>query len=809
MAPQVGFEVTATNEGLLAVLQQSADAIKGAAAQAVSAFTPVTAAFGALGAGIAAATALLAGGTIFKETVDTTAELARSSIQLGMALGISATRASDLKIALDSVGVTQEQLSGAANAVTRSLREHEEAFARLGVQTRDQSGNYRSIIDIIFDVNAALAAIKDGTERNIEGQRIYGRAWQEVQATLRLTPALMEEAKAHAQSLGLEVGEEQQANFKAYQASMAGVNDVFRAIGNTIGQALMPILTGLGNWFGSIGPGLVLAFQTAIATVEVTFEGLRFGAEVLWETLKAGFQQLAIVFITFSNAVNQALHGDFTGAKQTWNEGMDQVRQIGRDYMGKMVTDAQASHDKIFNALAPPKVTPIPYQPHDKPMAPPETFSQYQQELEQEKAARAQIQAAEGEFHEMSKAEELAYWQDVLAITTGSAQEKAQIQKTIATLEVGIAKDGFSAQLAQLKEQEAAYKGNFDAKLALAKQYAAQVGAAYGTDSKQYADAAKEVVNIEREKVAQMLQIDQIREQAAQGQALAQVDLAEQAAQQDLALHKISQAQMLADERTFENQRFAIKEQTLQQERSLISPSDDPVQYAKLTAQLEALATAHAQKMIQINQQAAKTQLIDWQSLFNSVQSAFQQNIAKMLQGTESFGQGIKNIFLQIGDAILQQLAQIAAHWATTQLANLILGKQTAMSLVQANAGVAGSAALSSFAGAPWPIDVGAPAFAAAMYAEAMSYGLSEKGYDVPPGMMPPLTQLHPKETVLPADLAQGFRDIIRGQGAGGRTGGGGTTIINAIDTKSFEDRLSRSPRAIAKTLRDHSRKRR
>jgi len=76
-------------------------------------FETVTGAMAAFGA-------VLAGGRMFKEAIDATVNLTKESVSLGRQFGISATEASDLKVALSSVFVTQDQLSAAGNAVTRS-----------------------------------------------------------------------------------------------------------------------------------------------------------------------------------------------------------------------------------------------------------------------------------------------------------------------------------------------------------------------------------------------------------------------------------------------------------------------------------------------------------------------------------------------------------------------------------------------------------------------------------------------------------------------------------------------------------------
>jgi hypothetical protein len=642
-----------------------------------------------------------------------------------------------------------------------------------------------------MDVNAALEKITDGTERNIEGQRIYGRSWQEVQATLRLTPAAMAEATAHAKALGIEVGQEQVTNFKAYQAAMAGAHDVLRGVGNAIGEALMPMLTALGNWFGSIGPGLVSVFRVAIAGIGIAFNVVGLMVSGAMQVIKAALLDTVAVSARVGQSISAALHGDWAGMKAAWKGGMDELRAIHKAASDQIEADAKAANQRIADLITGHVATPQKEQPPEPPKPPPETFNQYQQELEEEKAARAQQQAAEGEFHEMSKAEELAYWQDILLITSASAKEKAEIKKTIAGLEVNVAKGAFDAQLADLKTQEAAVGKDYEAKLELAKQYEAKVGAAYGTDSAQFKEASKATVEVKRAEVEQLLELDKIRETAAQSLALAEVDSQEKAAQLNVSMHRETEAQLLAQEKTFEDMRFSIQQATLQKEKSLIDPNNDPVAFAKICAQIEALATKHAATLQGINQKLTITQQAQWNSLFTTIENDFTTNISKMLEGTEKFSSGIRNLFMQIGDGIVQMLVKMAVQWAATQIENLILGKSTASAQITAFAAMAEAAGIASFAAAPWPVDIGAPAFGAAMGAAAMSADVSpEHGYDVPAGAMPPLAQLHPKETVLPADLAQGFRDIIRGGGGAGAGGGASHFHFHTPDPGSIEQWL-------------------
>ncbi len=70
-------------------------------------------------------------------------------------------------------------------------------------------------------------------------------------------------------------------------------------------------------------------------------------------------------------------------------------------------------------------------------------------------------------------------------------------------------------------------------------------------------------------------------------------------------------------------------------------------------------------------------------------------------------------------------------------------------------------------AGAPWPINMTAPAFGLAMAGAAASYATiasARGGFDVPAGMNP-VTQLHQREMVLPQSIADPLRSAIGGDG--------------------------------------------
>lgn len=358
----ISFGIGGDNAEWMRALKESQAAAAEASEAIKSKFEAVSGAFESITGALGIFSAALAGGAAFKEAIDTTVELTTGAVALGRQFGISATQASDLRVALDDVHVSTETFQSAGNALVKTLNTNEQAFKDAGIATRDTTGEFRNQLDIMLDAIDHLTKLKEGTDRNIEGQHLFGKAWAEVSPVVKLTSEAMREAGEKAAALGLEVGSEQVTAVSKYRAAMNDVGDVLSGIKNVIGQAVMPVLTEMGEWFGSIGPGLVETFRIAIATLELPFRLLWLGMQVVWETGKAMFTQLAVYATTFGEVLAKGLIGDFSGAAAAWRRGMIQIQQVGTDYWQKIVDDAVSAQEKITSSFATaivgPKVTP-------------------------------------------------------------------------------------------------------------------------------------------------------------------------------------------------------------------------------------------------------------------------------------------------------------------------------------------------------------------------------------------------------------------------------------------------------------------
>jgi hypothetical protein len=156
--------------------------------------------------------------------------------------------------------------------------------------------------------------------------------------------------------------------------------------------------------------------------------------------------------------------------------------------------------------------------------------------------------------------------------------------------------------------------------------------------------------------------------------------------------------------------------------------------------------------------------------------------------------------------AISQALIKMLTDFLTQQAENLVASKTTAATTVATQAGVAGAAGVASMAAAPWPLDLGAPAFGASMFSDAMGYQASVSaagGFDIPAGINP-VVQAHAEEMVLPKSIA----DTIREMAATGQGGGAGRPIsvhVHANDGDSVASMLMSRRGDIAKALARHT----
>jgi hypothetical protein len=777
----VQLDIGADNSGLLAALAEAKAAVAATAADMKASLKTVTDGFQKYAMGV---TAILAGGGAFKDIIESTVTWSEGANKLSKALGISTEKASAYQIAAKRLGIDNDVLIDAAGKLSKQIYTNAGAFEKLGVSTKDAQGHFRPVADVMGDVNTALLAIPNTLERNIAGQQVYGKGWDAVRATLKITSDALEEAGQRGKELGLIVGPDGAAQAHAYKESINDVKLVGTALANQLGQQLIPILTQVGIAFSDDGPEAANVFGEAIKQLAYVVGTVAIEFEKMGKWL-GGLAASAGALLSGDLDAYHAIAADFDQDLERLNKKADTLWDtLNRPVPKRMGKDADTDG-------------PMPFDSKEKDAS---RAGEWETELAEKKAAYQADAAEHGQLLEFSKQQEIEYWQSILATTKTTLEERKQIRAKIAADELGIDKEQLEGALAALKNKADADKTNLSARLADEMQFAAAVKGVYGAESKQYADAQKAIVETKRAAVEQERALDNIRTQAARNAELAQIALAEDDAREQYDLHAITLAQYIAEEQAFENRKFALRQAELQKEQSLLDPNNDPVKFAQLKAQIEALEQQHVAAMAKIDQQGTKVSLEYYKTFYNSMESGFNNAISGMLKGTQTLSQGIRSIFKSILDSIVQTLASIAAKWLANSIMEQIMSKTSGATQVAANASAAATAAMASVAAIPVTGWAMAPGVGAATFAQAMSFMPSaEGGWDIPRGINPML-QAHSGEMVLPEKQA----DVIRNMADSGAGGGSSTTHLNikALDGKSVQKVLTRNAGHVQKAVK-------
>ncbi len=769
-------------------MSQMTNTVRAANDEIGGSFSGLVGVFGKVGVAFAAIGALLAGGATFRAGVEESKKLTGEANGLAKAFGISTTEASALNVALGDIYSSSETFIGASQQLSRQLRTNEEGLNAMGLKTRDANGEFRNLKDLMMDGIKVLNGYKEGTDRTLAAQAMFGKGGAEVMSMLKLNNEVIEEAKKKQEELGLIVGVENVAAAKAYKAAMNDVDDVMSAIRKAIGDAVMPVLTKMGEWFASIGPSAVTIIKVAIDSLVSAFWVLKHAVVIAWETINAMVVTVAEPIRALGESIGRALNGDFAGAKDSikgiageisnaWKTANKEIDQSAAEIDQKIsalwnkptATKAKVSEGKDF----------VDPNDKDKKKSSGEKtrMPAWEAELAQQKAAFM----LQNDMYEMTLEQEKAFWDEKLAIVEKNDKEYGALTKKSADLALKILKDKA----------------------------------------------------VEGRAFAQM-DIDEWKRAATAG-----IEVQEQAADLAYAMGEISNEERLQLDRQFEQQRYEIAQQAIEERMALMEkdPNMNAVEYQKLKNQLLEIDRKHMMDKRQIENSIKVAAATPQLRMFDQMQQSFGQAITGMLTRAQTLRQGLNSIFQSILSSFIQNMVVTPLmEWASgllrqTAIYQMFFGTKATMeaagaatttatkaseatAVVSANAAEAASGAAASVSSIPfvgWIMAAGVFAAVMAMVMGANSNIKSASGgYDIPSGVNP-VTQLHEEEMVLPAHLANPLRSKLNGgdgETAGNSGGGSGLPpiYISAMDSRDVARALKQGG-ALHKALKDYQRR--
>lgn len=682
--------------------------------------------------------AILAGGAMFKEAIKSTVEWTGEVMKLSRVLGMNTLEASGMAVALHHLGVPVEDFAAANNKLTRQMRTNGEAFEKLGVQTRDSNREWRNSSDVMLDAIEKLKGMEAGTNRNVAAQAMFGGRMSDLGPLLRLNKDLLEESTEKAKKYHLVVGPEGAAMTRQYKESMADLELVKKSISIQVGNVLLPILLKLGQFLGEYGPAMADGFGVALKVVIQTFYVLKFVVEVVVQTITGGVMMIVAGWKMVGEVVSRIAHGDIKGATEATRRGFQEIKD-----------EALATAESIAGSYSALKKNTAELWA-DKPVKSGKALGGDEtlggDDLGKGKEKKEKNPFAEWEKElQMAKAKFAEQFGDL--VEYGAEREKAFWNGKV--LEAKAGSEEWAK--ARLKVVEITKKAAADE--AAAEEKAAQ----------------------ERLALAKLAAQDQVAE------ARDSIERKKTLLGQQVALGQITRAQELETLRQFREEELALEMKAFNDEQALLEKGTAKWQ------EIENKKTQIKRKAItdqgKLDSAAAIEMGKKWQDTAKRVGESLGSIFAQLIKGTMNMRQAMS----QILKLALSELLKYAMQVISTKA-------------VEAGAGAASSAAQIPMVG--WTMAIPAmTAVMAAVLGLGSSIGSAEAGWDIPAGLNP-MTQLHEREMVLPAEHA----DTIRGLSKGGGTSGATTINIHALDARSFKDAVERNQGGLLDVLKGAAR---
>ncbi|AOZ05966.1 hypothetical protein [Cupriavidus malaysiensis] len=772
----------------------------------------------------------------------------REQIDLADALDKSAQRASisaqsmsTMVYAAKSAAVDMDGLSGAMGKLAKSMFDADmgnkrtaATFRALGVEIKDADGKLRASDETLLDLADRFSQMPEGAQKSALAMEVFGKSGASILPFLNMGRKGIERLREEARALGLEISDETAAAAGELNDKLERMRSVSEGIWRQFAAKLIPTLSAAADGLGDTSAkGSML--EASVMAVDGALKGLIITGALVGATLKT----TGIIITRVAAASVAAASGEFSQARAILGTMTEDARKAGIEF--------ETYAKKVWTGTSGPAGVPKPKVPVDMDeirqsgggtAGAKSRMSAWDNELDQMKLAHQKLTAEQGTFVAFSRERERDFWKAKLDGTQMSAEERFAVEKRYLAALQSLNGEAFAASIAAQKNQMAEMERNHVAQLAIAEDIAERIRKAYGADSKQYADAQRDLQAVQRQALDQRRKLEDLALAEQRSAATQAIALEQQQAQVAYDMGLVNRAQLLTLEVDFQARLHEIKRQALERSRETIDPERDPVAYQQVLNQLLDLERNFQLARSKLGAELSLHETSPIKNTFDSFESAFSQAADGMLNRAQSWRQSMAGLFASVGSTFVQEvavkptaryIAQLGQRLLATQsttaaetsMEAVAAGAKTGISFGASTAMVANNAvvAASGAAASQAPIPFVGPALAAAAMvatlALVMGLGSSMRsargGFDIPAGINP-LTQLHEEEMVLPARYANVIRQMAGQQGEGAAGGDGSEVfqfnpVIQAMDARGVDRVLEAHGHKFIAYLKDHKRK--
>lgn len=251
-------------------------------AQAVGALEHVSQAGGVIGKVLGAAGASLSVAA-FTGWVKGAIDATDAASDLSQKTGIAIEDLAGMELAFKKGGMEAGALESTMSKLSKQIVAGNDAFEKLGVKTKDASGQFKTNKDMLYELADQFSNMEDGVQKTALAQEIFGKSGAAMIPMLNEGSEGLREMDEMARKLGLSLSEEaveQAGNFNDTLDLLAlGGQGVARGIAaellptlsNLTGQFLTTMTSGdkLKNTAAFLAAGLKILYTAGVAIVEV------------------------------------------------------------------------------------------------------------------------------------------------------------------------------------------------------------------------------------------------------------------------------------------------------------------------------------------------------------------------------------------------------------------------------------------------------------------------------------------------------------------------------------------------------------
>ena len=292
-------------------------------------------------------------------------------------------------------------------------------------------------------------------------------------------------------------------------------------------------------------------------------------------------------------------------------------------------------------------------------------------------------------------------------------------------------------------------------------------------------------------------QVEEAKKAAKLTQELAKLDAEAQlraskevlASQKNTLDQKVAMGQISLLTEVEARKRAVLQEEALDMaalEKRKAAAKNDPVDFKKVQDEMVALKTKATDQLASLDRKLVQ----GWKHDVDGMTSGWTDSITKMINGQESFKQGIRAMALEVGQNLEKMFVKMGIDAVENYLIAQVAAKTGNMTEATSAAAVYAVNAMASVAAIPVYGWAAAPGVGAEAYGAGLAMaGLASAagGWERVPADQ--LAMIHKNEQILPADYAEGLRNLVANQGRGGGgsggSGGGHTLNIHSMDAKS------------------------